>query len=92
VISSNTQQHYYFANLFSSQVNQSLSDDWRSRIKYAAISVVNAFLESGQVASLFNTDDSRQQFAKTMLEDFRFLYSDTNLLIQRQVLPYKYSR
>jgi hypothetical protein len=77
VISSNTTRQHYFANVFSSQVRQRLSDGWRSRIGFAAISVVNAFFESEEVASLFTTDDSRQQFAKTMLKDFKFLYSDT---------------
>jgi hypothetical protein len=61
----------------SSQVKKRLSDGWRSRFGFTAISVVNAFFESEEVASLFATDDSRQQFAKTMLKDFKFLYSDT---------------
>lgn len=73
VISSNTRQRS-FANDFSSQVKQRLSDGWRSRIGSAAISVVNAFFESVKVAT---TDDSRQQFAKTMLKDSKFLYSNT---------------
>ncbi|KAF8492744.1 hypothetical protein F5888DRAFT_1726977 [Russula emetica] len=58
-------------------INQSLSDSWHRRIGSSAISIVNAFLESEKGASSFTTDDSRQEFAKTMLEDFRFLYSDT---------------
>jgi hypothetical protein len=86
VISSNTRQRY-FANLFSSQVNQSLSDSWHSRIGSAAISIVNAFLESEKRASSFTTDDSRQEFAKTMLEDFRFLYSDTESSNPKASLP-----
>jgi hypothetical protein len=76
VISSNTRQRS-FANEVSSQVKQRLSDGWRSRIGSAAISVVNAFFESVKVATLFTTDDSRQQFAKTMLKDSKFLYFNT---------------
>ena len=67
----------FLLNVFSSQVKQRLSDGWRCRFGPIAISVVNAFFESKEVASFFTTDDSRQQFAKTMLKDFRFLYSDT---------------
>lgn len=58
VIGSNTRQRC-FANVFSSQVKQRLSDGLRSRIGTAAISVVNAFFESEQVATLFTTDESR---------------------------------
>lgn len=78
VINSIPDSAIYFANVFLIfQVKQRLSDSWRSKIGSAAISVVNAFFEYGEAASLFTTDDSRQQFAKTMLKDLKFLYSDT---------------
>ena len=67
----------FLLNGFSSQVKQRLSDGWRCRFGHVAISVVNTFFASEEVASFFTTDDSRQQFAKTMLKDFKFLYSDT---------------
>jgi hypothetical protein len=59
------------------QAMQRISDTWRSRIGSTAISVVNTFLDSSGVAEELATDESRQEFAKTALESFGFLYSDT---------------
>jgi hypothetical protein len=55
---------------------QRISDTWRSHIGSTAISVINAFFDSVDVAEEFTTNESRQEFAQNGLENFAFLYSD----------------
>jgi hypothetical protein len=50
-------------------------DTWRNAFGPAAISVVNDFFEANKED--FETNESRQMFAKEVVENYAFLYSNT---------------
>lgn len=58
-----------------SQTVQRLADSWRNAIGSKGIMVLVAFLDSQP--DLRDSDSGRQEFAKYYLEDFRFLYKDS---------------
>jgi hypothetical protein len=58
---------------------QRISDTWRSHFGSTAISILNAFFDSEDIAEDFTTNESHQVFAQNTLKNFAFLYSDTAL-------------
>jgi hypothetical protein len=56
---------------------QRVSDTWRSRIGALAITTLNSFFDSVDVAELFKTDESRQEYADKSLKTMSFLYANT---------------
>ncbi|KAH9986314.1 hypothetical protein BJV74DRAFT_885969 [Russula compacta] len=57
---------------------QRISDTWRSHIRSTAITIINAFFTSNEVADIFTTDESQQDFATNALKGLKFLYGDTS--------------
>ncbi|KAH9983691.1 hypothetical protein BJV74DRAFT_797286 [Russula compacta] len=53
---------------------QRISDTWQSHIGSTAITIINAFFTSDEVADIFTTDESQQDFAMNALEGLKFLY------------------
>jgi hypothetical protein len=58
---------------------QRISDTWCSHFGSTAISILNTFFDSEDIAEEFTTNESHQAFAQNVLENFAFLYSDTAL-------------
>jgi hypothetical protein len=56
---------------------QRVSDMWHSYIGAMAITVVNSFFDSRDVAQFFKTNESCQEFAEKSLKMMNFLYADT---------------
>lgn len=54
------------------QATQRLSDGWRSVFGSVAMAAVNTFFEKH--SDIYNSDESRQEFAKSMLDMNRFAY------------------
>ena len=58
------------------QTVQRLADSWRNVIGSNGIAVLMAFFDTQP--SLQGSDEERIDFAKSYLEDLRFLYKDSN--------------
>ena len=66
---------FWFWDPNISQTVQRLADSWRNIIGSNGIMILLAFLNSQP--DLQDSDSGRQEFAKNYLEDFRFLYKDS---------------
>jgi hypothetical protein len=60
--------------IFCLQTMQRVSDTWRSRFGSTAMHLINSFFSSDET---FDTDESRQDFAKEAIRTRSFLYADT---------------
>jgi hypothetical protein len=60
-----------------SKAQQRACDTWRNPIGSSGISVVNAFFEVNKDGKDMKTDKARKAFANDLLQDFKFLFSNT---------------
>ena len=61
----------YYSDYFLIQIDQRVCE-WRGGFASAALSVVNAFFDDNK----YESDDSCQEFARSALESWEFLYRD----------------
>jgi hypothetical protein len=60
------------------KAQQRVCDTWHTPIGSAGISVVNTFFEANKDRKHMNTHEARKAYASNLLENFKFLFSNTD--------------